>query len=171
MVRALNLRGGIFLIKNNLKSFLIHVSISSISVLVFMIFFTAQAKWVSEEAARNHHISMMFLSIAMIIVATFSYYSLGRKYLISEGSKYKDLFSVSLVTILGVLLWVNAFNIDRFDPSNVLANSGSWQFYSMNIGYSLFFIDESGSNNPYIFLLFSFIPTIAMWTGILKKST
>ena len=171
MVRALNLRGGIFLIKNNLKSFLIHVSISIISVLVFMIFFAAQPCWVSEEAAKNHHISMMFLSIAMIIVATFSYYLLGRKYLISQGSKYKDLFSVSLIAILGALLWANAFIVDGFGPSNVLMNSGLWEFYSMYNGYSLFFIDESGSNNPYIFLLFSFIPTIAMWTGILKKST
>lgn len=158
---------GIFLIKNNLKAFLIHLTISISSVLVFMIFFTAQAKWVSDEAARNHHISMVLLSIIMIVIAVIFYHSLGRKYLISQGSKYKDLFSVSLIAILGVLLWANAFNIDRFSPSNVLLNSGLWQFYGMYNGYSLFFLDESGSNNPYIFLFFSFIPTIAMWTGIL----
>ena len=158
---------GIFLIKNNLKAFLIHLTISISSVLVFMIFFTAQAKWVSDEAARNHHISMVLLSIIMIVIAVIFYHLLGRKYLISQGSKYKDLFSVSLIAILGVLLWANAFNIDRFSPSNVLLNSGLWQFYGMYNGYSLFFLDESGSNNPYIFLFFSFIPTIAMWTGIL----
>ena len=136
-----------------------------------MMFFTVQASWVSEEAARSHHNRMMFLSISMIVIAAILYYLLGKKYLISQGSKYKDLFSVSLVTILGVLLWVNAFNVDRVGPSNVLLNSGLWQFYSIYNGYSLFFLDESGSNNPFVFLFFSFIPTAAIWIGILRKST
>ena len=159
------------MIKNNLKALLIHAVISISSIFVFMLGFASQASWVSEEAARNHHNRMMSLSITMIVIAAILYYLLGRKHLISQGSKCKDLFSVSLVAILGACLWANAFNVDRFGPSNVLMNSGLWQFYSMYNGYSVFFLDESGSNNPYVFLFFSFIPTIAMWTGVLRKST
>lgn len=157
------------MIKNNLKSFLIHVTISAISILVYMIFLTGQPKFASAEAARNFHNSRMFLSITMIAVSAILYYLLGRKHLTSQRSIYKNLFSVSLPLIFGALLWANAFNIDRIGPSNHLLNSGLWQFYTTYNGYSLFFLYESSINNPYVFLLFSFIPTIAMWTGIQRK--
>jgi small-conductance mechanosensitive channel len=161
--------GGILLVKNNLKSLLIHIIISIFSMIVYLLFNMAQPKWASAEAARNHHYSMMFVAITVIAVASILYYFLGSTRLISQVNIYRNLFSVSLILILGVFLWAYAFNIDRIGPSNRLLNSQLWQYYTMYNGYSFFLIEETGINNPYAFLFLSFIPTIAMWTGINRK--
>lgn len=129
----------------------------------------AQAKWASEKAARNHHYNMMFVAIAIIAVAVILYYFLGVTRLRDQGNIYKNLFSVSAVAILGIILWANAFNVDRIGPSNHLLNSQLWQYYTMYNGYSFFLISEAEINNSYVFLFFSFIPTIAMWIGINRK--
>lgn len=160
-----------FLIKNNLKSLFIHIAISLTSLIVFFYFNMGQPKWASEEAARNHHNNMMAVAFIIIAVAVVLYYSLAGKRLINQGDTYKNLFSVSLVGILGVVLWIVAFNGDRIGPSNILLNSQLWERYYMYNGYSFFLIDESGINSAYLFLLFSFIPTISMWAGIQKKES
>lgn len=128
-----------------------------------------QAKWASEEAARNHHNNMIMVAVIIIVVAVVLYLLFAKACLINQGNIYKNLFSVSLTTILGVLLWVTAFNTDRIGPSNTLLNSQLWQHYVMYNGYSLFFIYESEINNVYVFLLFSFIPAITMGTGLVRK--
>jgi hypothetical protein len=128
-----------------------------------------QPKWATEEAARNHHTSMMVIAITIIAVAVILYYLLGRNRLIDQGNIYKNLFSVSLIAILGLILWAIAFNLDRIGPSNHLFNSHFWENYAVFNGYSFFLLKEAGINNPYVFLIFSFIPTIAMWTGIQRK--
>lgn len=161
--------GGIFLVKNNLKSLLIHIIISVFSMIVYFLFNMAQFKWASAEAARNHHNSMMFVAVTIIAIDIILYYFLGSTRLNNQGSIYKNLFSVSAVAILGVFLWVNAFNTDSIGPSNRLLNSQLWQYSTMYNGYSFFLIEETGINNSYAFLFLSFIPTIAMWTGINRK--
>ena len=158
-----------FLIKNNLKSFLIHIILSIISVFIFISFNSVQAKWVSEEAARNHHNSMMVVAVTLIVISVILYYLLGGRFLINQGSIYKNLFSTSLTAIIGVFLWLIAFNVDLIGQSSSLLNSELWQFYSIYNGYSLFYLNESTNNNPYVFLFSSFIPTIAMCIGVLRK--
>lgn len=158
------------MIKNNLKSFLIHVVISIISVVVFFIFNSKQARWVSEEAAKKHHYSMMIVAFTVIAAACILYYFLAKKFLTHQGSIYRNFISISLTVVLGIFLWIVAFNVNLTRPSNHLLNSELWQFYSLYNGYSLFFINESGSNNPYIFLFFSFLPTIVMVVGMQRKS-
>ena len=157
------------MVKNNLKSLLVHITISIFSMILYFLFNMAQAKWASEEAARNHHYNMMFVAVTIIAVAVILYYLLGSARLINQGNIYKNLFSVSLIAILGIILWANAFNTDRIGPSNHLLNSQLWEYYTMYNGYSFFLINESEINNSYVFLLFSFIPTIAMWIGITRK--
>jgi len=157
------------LVKNNLKSLLIHVSISITSIFVFYLFNAGQPKWASEEAYIKHHNSMMGVAVTIIVVATILYYLLGKKHLIKQGSIYKNLFSVSLTIILSLFFWVYAFNIDRIGPSNHLLNSYLWERYCTYNGYSFFFIRESENNNPYVFLLSSFMPTIAMWVGLQRN--
>jgi len=129
-----------------------------------------QVKWASEEAARNHHNKMMVVAVILIAVAVILYFYFAKRLLINQGNIYKNLFSVSLTTILGIFLWVAAFNADRVGPSNILLNSQLWQYYAMYNGYSLSLVNEFGFNNEYAFLLFSFIPTIIMWTGIVRKT-
>lgn len=157
------------MIKNNLKSLLIHIAISIPSLIVMFYFNMRQIKWDSPEGARNHHNSMMFIAVIMIAVAVFLYYSLAGKHLTNQGSKYKNLLSVSLTGIVGVVLWIVAFNADRIGPSNILLNSHLWERYNMYNGFSFFLIHESEINNAYVFLVSSFIPTIAMWVGIQRK--
>lgn len=161
--------GAKFLIKNNLKSLFLHITISIISIIVYICFNLGQVKWASEEAARNHHNKMMVVAVIIIAVAVILYFYFAKRLLINQGNIYKNLFSVSLTTILGVFLWVAAFNADRIGPSNILLNSQLWQNYAMYNGYSVFLVHESGINNVFVFLLFSFIPTIIMWTGIGRK--
>jgi cytochrome bd-type quinol oxidase subunit 2 len=161
--------GGIFLIKNNLKSLLIHITLSVLFIFTFTIFFAAQPKWDSEEAARNYHNIMLVISIIMLVIAPILYNYLGKRHLKKQENLYKNLFSVSLPAIVGVVLWVYAFNIDKIGPSNQLLNSEFWRLYSMFNGYSVPFIDVSESDNPYLFLVFSFIPTLCMWTGLQRK--
>ena len=157
------------MIKNNLKSLLIHIAISIPSLIVMFFFVMGQPKWASEEAANKHHISMMFIAVIMIAVAVFLYYSLAGKHLTNQGSKYRNLLSVSLTGIVGVVLWIVAFNADKIGPSNILLNSHLWERYNMYNGYSFFLIHESEINNAYVFLISSFIPTIVMWVGIQRK--
>ena len=157
------------MVKNNLKALLIHMRISVISIIVYFLFNMGQPSWASPEAANNHHNNMMILAVIIIAVAIILYYSCAKKYLINQGSIYKNLFSSSLTIILGVFLWVVAFNTDRIGPSNILLNSQLWQNYVMFNGYSLFLVYESGINNVYLFLLFSFMPPIAMVSGVSRK--
>jgi len=157
------------LVKNNLKSLLIHLTISIASIFIFFLFNMGQPKWASEQAYIKYHNSMMGIAFAVIVVATILYYSLGKKYLINQGSIYKNLFSVTLTIILSLFLWGYALNIDRIGISDHLLNSHLWERYSMYNGYSFFLIKESDNNNPYVFLLSSFIPTIAMWVGLQRK--
>ena len=157
------------MVKNNLKALLIHMIISVISIIVYFLFNMGQPSWASEEAANNHHHNMMILAVIIIAVAVILYYSFAKTYLINQRSIYKNLFSSSLTIILGVFLWVVAFNTDRIGPSNILLNSQLWQNYVMFNGYSLFLVYESGINNVYLFLLFSFMPPIAMVSGVSRK--
>jgi hypothetical protein len=157
------------MVKNNIKSLLIHVMISIISVILFIAFNSSTAKWVSEEAARKHHYYMMFVAIAFLVVSIFLYNLLGRILLINKGSIYKNLVATGLTAIIGTFLWIIAFSMDLTGPSNYLLNSELWQFYSAYNGYCLFFLNESQNNNQYIYLLFTFIPTLAMGSGMLKN--
>lgn len=157
------------MIKNNLKSFLIHVIISFFSIIVFFMFSLSQAKWASEEAANRHHNLMMIIAIVLIIIALILYYLSGRLLLINQGSLYKNLLATISVAIIGIIIWVIAYKIDFIARGGYLINSDLWQFYCIYNGYSLFFLNESESNNHFIFLLFSFMPTLAMAFGMLKK--
>ena len=157
------------MVKNNLKALLIHMIISVISIIIYFLFNMGQPSWASPEASKNNHNNMMILAVIIIAVAIILYYSFAKTYLINQGNIYKNLFSISLTIILGIFLWVVAFNADRIGPSNILLNSQLWQNYVMYNGYSLFLVYESGINNVYLFSLFSFMPPIAMLSGISRK--
>lgn len=155
-------------VKNNLKSLLIHAIISILSILVFIALSGRQAKWASEEAAIRHHNNMMTCAYILIAVALIIYFILGRRLLINLGSIYKNLISTILPAIIGIIIWIIAFSLDFTVNSGYLLNSELWQLYSAYNGYSLFFLDELNNNNHYVFLLFSFLPTITMSLGMLK---
>lgn len=153
------------MVKNNLKSLVLHILISITSIIIFLTFYTSTPKWVSEEAARRHQ----FMVVIPVLLAIALYYAVGKKFLTNQGSIFKNLLSVSITAIIGIFLWVMAFNIDLTGPSNSLLNSELWQVYYMYNGYSLFLINEWGINNQYLFLLSSFIPSATMALSMSKN--
>jgi hypothetical protein len=158
------------LIKNNLKALFIHLTISFICFNVFLAFISSgQPKWVSEEAALSHHYTMILVGVIMIAISVALYYFLGRKFLANKGSSLISLCSTTLPAILGIFLWIIAFSMASSGPGGSLLNSELWGFYTVYNGYSTLFLNEVRSNNPYLYLLFCFIPTIAMWIGLLRK--
>lgn len=157
------------MVKNNLKALIVHILMSIMCIAVYIIFNSSTPKWVSEEAATRHHYEMVQISLIVIIISLLLYYFVSRKFCSNQRSVLANIASVSLVSILGIFLWVIAFGIDLTGSSGRLLNSELWVNYCSYNGYSMFLFDELEVNNPYIFLIASFIPTIIMGLGIKRK--
>jgi hypothetical protein len=158
--------GGRKMIKNNIKSIFIHIVISILSLITYIPFHVSAVKWVSEEAAMKHHISMLFIAITIIIAALFLYYFFGGMLLINQESNFKNIFSVSITVLIGIFLWFTAFNIDLTGGTKILLNSELWQLYTLYYSYCLFFVDEASIGTAYIMLVFCVLPILAMLLGI-----
>jgi hypothetical protein len=157
------------MIKNNIKSLLIHLLVSSLSFVIYLVFHLSVVKWASEEAYQNHHNSMLAVAFTVIATAIFLYFHLSKKICKNQGNNFMNITSVSITAVIGIFLWVIAFNIDLTGGTDILLNSELWQFYSLFNTYSLFLVDEAAIKSPYIMLIFSFIPALAMNFGIGKK--
>ncbi len=158
------------MIQNNIKALLIHFVISILSFIIYILFHTSSAKWVSEEAARQHHVSMLIISVLVIIASLFLYYHFSMKFLTNKASFIKNILSLSIIELIGIFLWLTAFCIDLTGGTQILLNSELWQLYGLYYGYSLYLIDEIIATNPYIMLIFSILPMIVMYLGIKRSS-
>jgi hypothetical protein len=158
------------MIKNNIKALLIHMGISILSLIIYMLFHNSSAMWVSEEAARQHHVSMLVISVLVIIVSLFLYYDFSRKFLINQVSFIKNILSLSIIGLIGIVLWFAAFCIDLTGGTQILLNSELWQLYSLYYGYCVYLVDELTSTNPFIMLAFGILPIIVMYLGIKKSN-
>ena len=157
------------MVKNNIKSFLIHLIISFVFVRIFIIFNGNQVKWASEAAAISHYFLMTFNVIIRIALAGGLYYLLARNYLKNQGNIYRNMLSTSLTAIIGICLWAIAYNNGPLAQGKYLLDSELWQKLSNYLGYSLLFFTESHINNPYVYLPFLFIPTVVMTLSIEKE--
>lgn len=162
------LKEEIFLVKNNIKSFLIHLIISFVFVRIFIIFNQNQVKLASEAAARSHYFLVTLNVIIRIALACGLYYLLARNYLKNQGNIYRNMLSTSLTAIVGICLWVIAYNNGLPAQGKYLLDSELWQKLLNYLGYSLLFFTESHLNNPYVYLPFLFIPTAVMAFSIGK---
>ena len=158
------------MIKNNIKALLIHIVISILSFILSIIIHTSSAKWVSEEAARQHHISMIQASILVIIVSLLLYYYLSRKFLTNQLSIIKNILSLSIIWLIGIVLWLISFYIYLTEGTQILLNSGFWQLYSLYYGYCMSLVYEITTTNPYIMIVFGIFPIIIMYLGMKKSS-
>ena len=157
------------MIKNNIKALLIHIVISILSFIISMLFHTHAVKWVSEEAANQHHFSMLGASFLIIIVLLFLYYHFSRKFLTNQSSIINNILSFSIIGLIGIVLWFIAFSIDLTGGTQILLNSELWQLYSLYYGYCVSLVYEITTTNPYIMLVFGILPIIVMYIGV-KKS-
>ena len=158
------------MIKNNIKALSIHIVISIFSFIFSIIIHNSSAKWVSEEAARQHHVSMIQASILIIIVSLLLYYYLSRKFLTNQLSIIKNLLSFSIIGLIGIVLWLISFFINLTYGTQILLNSGSWQLYSLYYGYCISLVYEITTTNPYIMIIFGIFPIIFMYLGMIKSS-
>ncbi|EQB85823.1 hypothetical protein J2Z44_004235 [Clostridium punense] len=154
------------MIKNNIRSLLIHVMINILALITYIPFHISVVKWASEEAAKNHHIVMISVAITIIAVALFLYYYFSGVFLKEQGSNFKNIMSISLTGFIGIFIWFIAFNMNLAERTNALLNSEVWQLYSLYYSYSLFLVDEAAISIPNIMLVFCIMPTLAMWVGI-----
>jgi hypothetical protein len=153
-------------IKNSIKTLLIHVVISILSLIAYIPFHVSAVTWVSEEAAQKHHIYMLIIAITIIISALFLYYYFSGVFLINQGNDYKNIMSVSITLLIGIVFWMTAFCIDLTGGTKILLNSELWQLYSLYYSYCFFFVDEAAISIPYIMLIFCVMPILVMWLGI-----
>lgn len=154
------------MIKNNIRSLLIHVMISILAFIAYIPFHISVVKWASEEAAKNHHIIMISVAITIIVVALFLYYYFSVLFLKEQGSSFKNIISISITGVIGLFIWFIAFIMNLTEGANILLNSQVWQIYSLYYSYCLFLVDEAAVSIPYIMLVFCIMPILAMWVGI-----
>ena len=158
------------MIKNNIKALLIHIVISILSFIFSLIIHNSSAKWSSEEIARQHHNSMIRASILVIIVSLLLYYYLSKKFLTNQLSIIKNILSLSITGLIGIVLWLISFCIGLTEGTQILLNSGMWQLYSLYYGYCMSLVYEITTTNPYIMIVFGILPSIVMYLGIKKSN-
>jgi hypothetical protein len=157
------------MLKNNLRSLMIHFLISFLNYIVFMIFHMSVVKWASEESARRHQIFMIIIALIVIGVSLLMYYFLSRAYCIPGKGTLYNIASVGGVALIGMLLWLRAFSLEPVVGGASLFNSSLWVNYGVYNHYSMFFLYEVSIKNPYNVLLFSFLPSIAMYFGMKRR--
>lgn len=158
------------MIKNNIKALLIHIVISILSFISSLIIHTSSAKWVSEEASRQHHTSMILASILVTIVSLLLYYYLSRKFLTNQLSIIKNILSLSIIGLIALVLWLISFCIYLTEGIQILLNSGLWQLYSLYYGYCMSLFYEITITNPCVMILFGTLPIIVMYLGMKKAN-
>lgn len=158
------------MIKNNIKALLIHIVISILSFIFSLIIHNSSAKWVSEEVARQHHVSMLRASILVIIISLVLYYHFSKKFLTNQLSIIKNILSFSIIGLIGIVLWLTSFCIDLTGGTQIILNSGLWQLYTLYYGYCMSLVYEITTTNPYIMIVFGILPIIIMYLGVKKSS-
>ncbi|ERI91840.1 hypothetical protein HMPREF1982_02883 [Clostridiales bacterium oral taxon 876 str. F0540] len=158
------------MVKNNLKSLLIHIIISFLSLIVFIIFHSSAVKWASEESARRHHNFMMIIALILICGSILFYYYLSGRFCSKENNILNNLFSVSITAIVGIILWIIAFAIEPSGVGGQLLNFKLWVGYAAYNSYAMFLINEIRINNSYVLIVFSLVPTLVMYLGLKRKA-
>ncbi|MBS5884462.1 hypothetical protein [Clostridium sp.] len=113
---------------------------------------------------------MLGVSILVIIVSLFLYYHFSKKFLTNQLAIIKNILSLSIIGLIGIVFWFTAFYIDLTETTQILINSGLWQLYSLYYGYCMSLVYEINATNPYIMLVFGILPIIVMYVGVKKSS-
>ena len=128
--------------KNNLLALFAHICI--VITIVFILTFTNVSKFVS------------LLSIVF-------YFFIGSIFS-NRGSKLKNLLSVSVVTALGLVIWMCDFIILESGRYSELKGV-LYFYYNISQSYALP-SDISSTSNGLLVLWISFIPMLLMWLGL-----
>lgn len=160
------------MLKNNLKAFFFHIALSLIGFVSYIMLIkqTGIVDWATNKAYEIHMLKMMVLSIMILLGVSFLYYAFASRFLEPQGSVFKNLLSVSCVSIIGVLFWLTIYPLSQLDPWQ---HSNIWSLHSIYIGFTTMLISEVDwmeSVVPTVLLIGSFLPSLIMGLAIKKKT-
>ena len=149
------------MLKNNIKSLIIHLFISFICLLIFdiqeeLIGYRVNMLGYNEK---SYYSLRLILCLIIFIFVIFLYYMLSKLYLEKFSTK-KNILSVLLVAIIGAILWLASY---KLHPQSSSFLKLYYQFYN---AYSLPIFNI---NNSYLAGIFSIIPSFVMCIGIQSK--
>lgn len=154
------------MIKNNMKALGIHLLLMIISGFVGSQVFI-MAEWVSVEAQRAHELQIMRTSYILFIAAIVFYFLFGIALFHKLGNLKENIMSVISIFLIGLLIWL--FIIFKFGFPNESSLSNGWGLYLIYIAYAIPLTVVTKLSSPFILLLFSLIPSLAMFFGILVQ--
>lgn len=132
------------LLRNNLLALLLHVGLN---LLVFAAFIYTKS------------------SPAVVVLTPFVtvLYVLFGRAMSPQGSSLRNLLSVFVVSLIGILIWSYCYSIS-LQPGE---SGVSWIFYGMYIFWlmPLFDLVQMGAPDKWG-ILFSFVPSLLLWLGM-----
>lgn len=136
---------------NNFKALMVHIIIGIITFLTYAV----------SSRFNNNRITICIFIFALTM------YLLSGFFFENLGSKIRNLKSVSLVFILGVLIWT--ISIITIGLGRIGANP-YWGVYCFYNSYFSPIMCDFGVEDPFINLFTSLIPSILIWLGIELKA-
>ncbi|MGM9987929.1 MAG: hypothetical protein ACI35O_11975 [Bacillaceae bacterium] len=104
------------------------------------------------------------IPLLITVLAISCYYFLGKFLLVSQPTKMKDMLSVSVVSVIGLFIWIYCY----------FFSDGHWDwflylFYNTPF-WSLMQIMPSSSEHEVWIVLVAFLPSIIFWLSIKKDN-
>lgn len=145
------------MIRNNLLALLIHVLINIFVILVY---------GTPSSFPKYGFVGEMFFFLITISLYLLMGYFLTGKILIYHNSKFKNVSSISIIFILGLLVWAYQFFADVFWIFSFFI----YIYYATPL-YPIFEYSHHGNPLELIDLLlwFSLLPVILIWVGMELK--
>jgi len=122
-------------------------------------------KLASEESYRSYRSRMIIISIVILIIAIFLYYTISRKFLKNQGNTFKNILSVSLVSVIGIYLLLFAYIFSGLELSN---KSTLWKYYNFYYGYILSLLINFKIQTFAVLITISLMPSVVMGISITK---
>ena len=151
------------LIFNNMIVFFIHIAVTILTILQFFIL----------QSMFDFYDSIFPLLFSWPLIFYFlSGYFLAGKVFIKSKSSLINLLSVSLLIILGVVLWTLIFFTEErpLPGSWISIPNFKWVIYTIAFPFSFPLLEYADDKiNTLFYILIPVIPTILLWLGIQIK--
>jgi hypothetical protein len=155
---------------NNLYSLLIHLCFTIIIITNYLLFGNVN------EMYGGNYLIYPLINIAAILI----YLWVGSK-LANQGSKFKNLLSVSAISLIGFFMWlVCYYMVATHTNDRGLGFTGPeilwWLYFFYNhlpitfMVYDQFGIKTDALYFPYFVFIFNLLPSFLFWLGLQRGS-
>ena len=157
------------LIKNNIKVFFINVIISLMGFGIFILVRSNTPRLTTSTTVKNYSLVLTSVALIILIGSMILYYFAARLFFTCMGNNIKNILSVSMLGIIGIVWWaiLVLFVANKGEVLNYL----QWFYYCIFNTYALPLITDMNINNVYILLIFPILPVLVMGTGLIEKNT